>query len=93
MYRENATSRAGASLQNVFEDGHLIFPERLTLRRTVEPYLADIPRLMNQLVELSEFALSLLGELRMQTDRRTNALVPDRQGAGLFPRGRRRRHA
>ena len=93
MYRENAASYAGARLQNVLEDGHLIFPEWLALRRAVEPDLADIARLVNQLIELAELALSLLGELRMQTDRRTNALVAGRQGVGPFPRGRRRRHA
>jgi hypothetical protein len=44
VYRENAASCAGAHLQNVLEDGDLIFPESLALRRDVEPYLADITR-------------------------------------------------
>lgn len=80
-------------MQNVLEDGNLIFPEWLALWRAVEPYLANIPRLMNQLVEYAKLALSLLGELRMQANRRANALIAGREGAGPFPRGRRRRHA
>ncbi|WP_248305761.1 hypothetical protein [Agromyces sp. H66] len=73
VHRDELLGPLTARAENVAEDRGLVCPLRAMLRRAVKPYLTDERSLWEKSVELTEFMLSLTGELRMQTERGPNS--------------------
>ena len=87
--RHDPTSRPGAGCERVTEDCELVLPVRTKLGPTVEPDLTHITRTRHKLVEQRQLGLPLVGELRMQAQRRACSLR--RKTAGTVPSAGRSR--